>query len=110
MGELPGRVQAHAALAARHAQQAAVVHAVQQLRAGVAVAAEPVRAVPWSKAASTSRGCTTPRARTKSSTACACAQRARGHSVRAGAGASALCGARQDAVVDEEVLLDAQRA
>ena len=66
-------------------------------------------ALPWAKCRSTSRGCTSPRARTKSSTAWAWAQRLAGHSVRAVRGCIRAWVARgQEAVVDEEVFLDAQ--
>jgi hypothetical protein len=41
MGQLRG-IHAHAAFSPRHAQQAAVMHAVQELRTGPGVAAEPV--------------------------------------------------------------------
>ena len=66
-----------------------------------------LRALPCWNCASTSRGCTTPRSRTKSSTACGLrparlrprgARRARVH--------QRVHGARHEAVVDEEVLLD----
>jgi hypothetical protein len=56
--------------------------------------------------ASTSRGCTTPRSRTKSSTACACAQRAAARRAGRARVHQRLRGARQEAVVDEEVLFD----
>ena len=50
-----------------------------------------LRALPCANAASTSRGCTTPRSRTKACTSWACAQRDFGHAVRAVRGCISAC-------------------
>ena len=66
-------------------------------------------ALPWAKCASTSRGWTTPRSRTKSSTAFAWRQRAFVHTLpRRARMHQRVHFARHEAVVDEEVLFDRQ--
>ena len=101
-------VQTHAALAPRHAQQAAVVHAVEQLRAGVATSRRTSCALPCANAASTSRGCTTPRSRTKASTRGLRPARLRPRGARRARMHQRVHRARHEAVVDEEVLFDGQ--
>ena len=66
--------------------------------------------VPCAKCASTSRGCTAPRSRTNSSTACAALPLRRRPAGDAARGCISACTrARHEAVVDEDVLLDAER-